>query len=251
MNRPWRFAKAVRILVVALGPPFAVFPIQAQQDPTPPAKVTASQPPVVTGPLLTPSASLLEPQDLRQRFVDYGIAAFGPRTLFAPALWAGIRMAHPPGSYPREWRLGAGVFGRNYGDGLARRASMETARFATAAFLHEDFRYRPSLSKNPMKRGLHALAFTFVDKSDSGRNRLALSNFAGAAASGFIGNLYLPPGLNNPGHAQTRAAIAFGGIALQNLLGEFLPELQRATRWWKSPFHRQPVPKWWTNVSGH
>ena len=59
-----------------------------------------------------------------------------------------------------------------------------------------------------MKRGLRALAFTFVDKSDSGRNRLASSNFEGAAASGFSGNLYLPPEMNIPGHARKRSTIA-------------------------------------------
>jgi hypothetical protein len=66
---------------------------------------------------------------------------------------------------------------------------------------------------NPWARAFHALAFTFVDKSDSGRNRIALANFAGAGASGFVGTLYLPPGYNNLSHAEARTAVSFAGIA--------------------------------------
>jgi hypothetical protein len=162
--------------------------------------------------------------------MDYAIVTVGPRSLFVPPAYAAARMADPPTAYPRDWRLGAGAFGRNYGAALAARTSLETARFLTAALLHEDFRYRPSISTNPFVRGFHALAFTFVDRSDSEHNRIAFANFAGAGASGFVGDLYMPAGFNNPGHAETRMAIAFGGFALQNLLREFTPDLLKATQ---------------------
>ena len=84
--------------------------------------------------------------------------------------------------------------------------------------MHEDFRYRPSTSRNPLARSFHAVAFTFVDKSDSGDNRIALANFVGVAAGGFVGELYLPPGYNNLSHAETRTAALFGSFAAQNLL---------------------------------
>jgi hypothetical protein len=84
----------------------------------------------------------------------------------------------------------------------------------TSAVLHEDFHYRPSTSRNPIARTFHALAFTFVDKSDSGHNQIAVSNFAGAGARGFAGNFYLPPGYNNLSHAETRTAFAFGTFAV-------------------------------------
>jgi hypothetical protein len=81
-----------------------------------------------------------------------------------------------------------GGYARNYGNALAPRASMDTARFLSGALLHEDFRYRPFSSKNPLVRSFHALAYTFVDRSDSGHNRIALANFVEAGASGFVGN---------------------------------------------------------------
>ena len=135
-----------------------------------------------------------------------------------------------------------------YVNGLAARSAMETGRFLTAALLKEDFRYRPSSSKNPFGRAAHAIAFTFVDKSDSGHNRLAISNFVAAGAGGFVGNLYLPRGFNDVSHAQTRMAIELGGLAGQNLLREFAPELLKLARKLHAPFPRVPLPEWWVKL---
>jgi hypothetical protein len=94
-----------------------------------------------------------------------------PSAFTAPAFRAGIRMANPPGKgtteYPSEWRQGAEAFGRNYGDTFAQQVTFQTARFATGVVTHEDPRYIPSRSHNVFTRSLHALTFTFVDRSDS------------------------------------------------------------------------------------
>ena len=245
------------VLVLVLGSFYASFPIKAQN---PPPLITPTVPkpqmspdlqvPVALAgdPWYAPVATSRGPQSMHERFMAYAIVAVGPRSLFGPVFSAAITMADPPGAYPRDWRLGAGAFGRNYGNALASRASQDTGRFLTGALLHEDFRYRPSTSKNPLVRGFHALAFTFVDKSDSGHNRVAVANFVGAGASGFVGNLYLPAGFNNLSHAETRTAFAFGGFAAQNLLREFIPDLLKATHNWHAPFPRIPVPEWWVKL---
>jgi hypothetical protein len=248
------------ILVFVLEYSFASFPTNAQ-NPSPvstptepkPQATPDLQPPVPTAgdPLYAPVVTSRGPQSLHERFMDYAIVTVGPRSLFVPPVYAAIHMADPPATYPRDWRLGAGAFGRNYGSALASRTSLETGRFLTAALLHEDFRYRPSTSKNPIVRTFHALAFTFVDKSDSEHNRIAFANFVGAGASGFVGNLYLPAGFNDLSHAETRTAIAFGGFAAQNLLREFTPELLKATRKWHTPFPRIPLPAWWVKLPAH
>jgi hypothetical protein len=177
--------------------------------------------------------------------MDYAIISVGPRALFGPALSAAIRMANPPAAYPRGWRDGANAYGRNFGDAMARHGARETARFATAAIFHEDFRYRPSPSKNVLARTAHALAFTFVDRSDSGRSQVAISNFAAAGANGFVGDLYLPRGFNNLSHAETRMAVAFGDLAAQNVLREFAPELTRVARKLRIRALDFPIPEWW------
>jgi hypothetical protein len=214
----------------------------AQSGANPGAKLP--QPPALGDPLFAPIATP-GPQSLSERFMDYAVLAFGPRALVAPLFPAALRMIDAPNAYPRAWKDGAGAFGRNYGDFLATQTTRETGRFVTAALLHEDFRYRPSRSKNALARGFHALAFTFVDKSDSGHDRIAVANFAGAGAAGFVGNLYLPAGFNNASHAETRVAIAFGTFAGQNLLREFAPDLAKITHKLHLPRFRNPVPEWW------
>ena len=157
-----------------------------------------------------------------------------PSALTAPAFRAGIRMANPPGKgatqYPPEWRQGAEAFGRNYGDAVAQRVTFQTARFATGVITHEDPRYIPSSSHNVLARSLHALTFTFVDRSDSGRAMPAFSNFVGATAAGFVGNAYLPSGFNNATHAGQRAILQFGFTAAGNLFREFAPQMPKPVR---------------------
>ncbi len=123
-----------------------------------------------------------------------------PSVFTAPAFRAGIRMANPPGKgatqYPPEWRQGAEAFGRH----------------------------------NVLARSLHALTFTFVDRSDSGRPMPAFSNFVGATAAGFVGNAYLPSGFNNATHAGQRATLQFGFTAAGNLFREFAPQMPTPVR---------------------
>jgi hypothetical protein len=157
-----------------------------------------------------------------------------PSVFTGPAFRAGIRMANPPGKgatqYPPEWRQGAGAFGRNYGDAFAQRVTFQTARFATGVITHEDPRYIPSSSRNVLARSLHALTFTFVDRSDSRRAMPAFSNFVGATAAGFVGNAYLPSGFNNATHAGQRATLQFGFTAAGNLFREFAQQMPRPVR---------------------
>jgi hypothetical protein len=208
------------------------------------AQTTPVPLPAVGDPLYAPIAAA--PENAHQKLIDLMIVTMGPHALFAPAFSAAIRMANPPDQYPRAWKDGAGAYGRNFGASLASRTSLETGRYVTGALLHEDFRYRPSTSTRPAARFFHAVAFAVVDKSDSGHNRLAVANFVGAGAGGFVGELYLPKGYNNLSHAEAKAAFEFGGMMGQNVLREFAPDLARITRKLKLPFPRVPIPEWWT-----
>ena len=163
-----------------------------------------------------------------------GETYLNPSFLTAPAFRAGIRMANPPGhfptAYPAYWRQGSGGFGRNYGDAMAQRVSFETARFATAALTREDPRYAPSSSHSVLVRSLHAFSYTFIDLSDGGHSLPAFSNFAGAAAAGFVGNTYLPPGFSNVTHAGQRATLQFAFFGAGNLYREFAPQMPKPLR---------------------
>ncbi len=168
--------------------------------------------------------------DFGEKAAYFGKTTLTFDTLLGAAATAGFVMAEPPGHYPRAWRDGGGAFGRNLGDASAVTGTLLTTKFLAGAALGEDPRYFPSHSTNPVARIAHALAFTFVDKSDHGANRLALSSFAGAAASGFVGEAYLPNGFNDSVHAYQRCFIAFGVLGFRNIVYEFRPELRAAER---------------------
>ena len=197
-------------------------------------------------PFFAPVATSGAPQNLQQRFMDYTVVTFGPRALLAPLLGSAITMLHPPTGYTGGMARRHGSLRQDLRELDCDAHLRATARFLTAAVLHEDFRYRPSTSKNPLTRSLHAVAFAFVDKSDSGSDRIAISNFAASAVDGFTPNLYLPPGYNNLSRAETRMAIAIGGLAARNLTREFAPDLFGLTRKLHGPFPRVPIPVWWT-----
>jgi len=176
------------------------------------------------------------------KFTIYTHQTFGPPALILPAFKAGIGMANPTNHYPGEWKDGAGAFGRLYGDSIAMVTSQRTARFLTGLALHEDPRYVRSNSKNPLVRTVHAVAFTFIDKTDSGKNTIAFSNFAGAAAGGFVGSAYLPHGYNDLTHAEQRMAMQFTSIAIQNVAAEFQPQWGPLVRKLRI---NKIIPEWW------
>jgi hypothetical protein len=91
-------------------------------------------------------------------------------------------------------------------------------------------------------RTAHALAFTFAEKTDSGRNTIAFSNFAGAAAGGFVGRAYLPHGYDDLTHAEQRMASQFMSIALQNVAAEFQPQWGPIVRKLRI---QKIIPGWW------
>jgi hypothetical protein len=178
------------------------------------------------------------------KFTIYTHQTFGPPAVIFPAITAGMGMANPRSHYPREWKDGPGAFGRLYGDTLAMATSQRTARFLTGVALHEDPRYVRSNSKNPLMRTMHAVAFTFIDKTDSGRNTIAFSNFAGAAAGGFVGSAYLPHGYNDLTHAEQRMAFQFTSIAVQNIAAEFQPQWGPLVRKLRI---NKILPEWWVS----
>ena len=147
-------------------------------------------------------------------------------TLIGPLFMAVPEFSKPPAGYPTQWRKGPAAFGRLYGDALAIETVQQTSKFLTGLALHEDLRYSPAASRNPLRRAVHAITFTAFDRSDSGRTTFAASNFLGAAAGGFVGNAYLPRGYDDTSHAVTRMGIQFGFMVAENLVNEFRPELR-------------------------
>ncbi len=217
------------------------FPRLEAQAQAPPPSPSISGKHVNKYPVLPPGLTRT-PLTLQDKFRIYEHKTFGPPAVILPAFGTGLGMINPPSKYPKEWKDGAGAFGRNYGYRLADRTSRDTAQFFTGALLHEDPRYLRSTSTNPFARTLHALAFTVLDKTDSGRTTFATSNFASAAAGGFVGMGILPHGYDDVTHAEQHIASEFLQIGIGNVLTEFEPQWGP---WAKKLRIPKILPAWW------
>jgi len=192
-------------------------------------------------PILSPRLTRA-PLTIQNKFLIYAHKTFGPPAVILPAFGAGLGMLNPPSKYPKEWKDGAAAFGRNYGYRVADHTSRNTAQFLTGTLLHEDPRYLRSTSSNPVVRTVHALVFTIFDKTDSGRTTFAASNFASAAAGGFVGMGILPDGYNDVTHAEQHMASEFLQIGIGNVLTEFEPQWGP---WAKKLRIPKILPGWW------
>jgi hypothetical protein len=173
------------------------------------------------------SVAIDVPLTLHDRFVLETKTTFGPSAFAVPAAEAAVTMADPPSQFPREWKDGGGAFGRIYGADFARHTTAGVTHFGVAAIVREDPRYAPSASTNLGVRFFHAVAFTIVDRSDSGRRTLAASNLAGSLAGGFVGMAFYPDGFNDSTHALQRSLLELGNFGGHNLIAEFSPEMVR------------------------
>jgi hypothetical protein len=199
-------------------------PDPAQQAAQQPAQPASNNPtPMDTTATVHPSHFL----SLRERFLLQSHTTFGPITFISPAGEAAITMAHPPDHYPREWRDGGGAYARNYGSEFARHSAGGLGHFATAFVDGEDPRYFRSVNQNFGRRAAHSMIFTLFDRTNSGHRTVALSNIAGSAAAGFVGNLWEPDGFNDNTHALQRSALEFGTFGAANLFAEFSPDISR------------------------
>jgi hypothetical protein len=214
---------------------------QAQaRDPFPPP-ATVSETHVNPYPVLPPGLTRT-PLTFQDKFRIYEHKTFGPPAVILPAFGAGLGIINPPSKYPKEWKDGAEAFGKNYGYRVADHTSRNTAQFLAGDLLHEDPRYLRSTSTNPFRRTVHALVFTVFDKTESGRTTFAASNFASAAAGGFVGMGILPDGYNDVTHAEQHIASEFLQIGIGNVLTEFEPQWGP---WAKKLRIPKVLPAWW------
>jgi hypothetical protein len=87
---------------------------QTQDQSNPPS--SSSQPQDQNSALLFLPVKSPRSPSFGNKFTIYAHQAFGPPAVIFPAFGAGMAMANPKKNYPREWKDGAGAFGRQYGD---------------------------------------------------------------------------------------------------------------------------------------
>lgn len=128
------------------------------------------------------------------------------------------------------WGRGTDRFTNHLVASFAQRLATYGIQGAAAAALHEDLRYRPSLSRNLWKRSGHALLSTFVIETPRGPD-LLLANIVAAVGSGMVINATLP-GRENSYHpgAWKFTGRNLLGFAEGNLWNEFKPDIKNFLR---------------------
>ena len=176
------------------------------------------------------AAVALEPSTMETKVKWLADRTVRPEVLLPLAIAAAYTMLSPPARMPREWRTGAGGFGRQYGHFVAMNSTTYATTFAVASLTGEDPRYHPSADKTFGKRLGHALGSAFVGYSDDGKRRPAFSLWAGTVAGGFISKTYMPPGFNDTVHAYQNSMLQFGRVVGGNVTLEFRSEIRAAAR---------------------
>jgi hypothetical protein len=154
-------------------------------------------------------------------------ATYGPGPLLNMAAWAGLNQWR---DFPTQWGQGMEGYGRRFASRVGQSTLNNSIRFGVGAALREDPRYFPSERKGVLPRIGHALAYTFVARTDSGGRTFAVSHFAGALGSAFISNSWYPAGVDDTNHALGRAGITVAVDAGMNVVREFWPDVKRVFR---------------------
>ena len=140
------------------------------------------------------------------------------------------------------WGHGTDDYTNHLVSSFTRRVVTYGIQAGAAAALHEDLRYKPSLSQNVWKRAGHALRSTVVLETPRG-NDIAFANIVAAVGSAEIINA-TRPGQENPTQENLShwgvwnlAGANMLGFAEGNLWNEFKPDVKHFVR--TKLLHRQ------------
>jgi hypothetical protein len=128
------------------------------------------------------------------------------------------------------WGRGIDGFTNHLTASFTQRVMTYGLQSGAAAVLHEDVRYKPSLSSNVWKRAAHALTSTVILETPRGGD-IAIANIVAAVGSGIAVNKF-HPGREisaRPG-AWNLAALNLLGFAQGNLWTEFKPDIKHLVR---------------------
>jgi hypothetical protein len=133
------------------------------------------------------------------------------------------------------WGRGADNYTNHLVASFSQRLVTYGIQSGAAAALHEDLRYRASLSRSPWKRSAHALMSTLILETPRG-NDIAFANIVAAVGSAVVINAVRPgqedpagANFNHPGVLDL-AGRNLLGFAEGNLWNEFKPDIEHFLR---------------------
>lgn len=151
---------------------------------------------------------------------------FQPITLFTASYNAALSQAEDDDpKYGQGW----GPYAQRFGAAITRESTQTL--FSDAVFpvlFREDPRYyREGEEYSFLHRSLYAASRVVITRTDSGRNTPNLSMFAGRASAAALTQLYYPPASQSGSAVYMGVVNALGGVAINNLVREFWPEIRR------------------------
>jgi hypothetical protein len=166
--------------------------------------------------------SLLSPHDKFRLFVRNAI---DPYTLGYTAFAAGLAQANNDLS---GYGQGAAGYGKRLGAGLADEASAGFfTTFVFPSLLNQDPRYFRQGSGPFKYRLAHAMIRPVVTRKGSGGHAFNWSGLLGSIAASSLSNAYYPAGDRGPGPTFRRVGWGIPFSAIDHLIDEFGPDLER------------------------
>lgn len=160
-----------------------------------------------------------EPMSTKLKFKLAGRSLVDPAALLLVAGTAGAE--HYNGTYP-DYGPGIEGYGKRFG---AAYGDTVTGRMVGSAILptllHQDPRYFYQGSGSIASRSLHAVASTFITRSDKGTTQINFSHLGGSLAAGAVANAYHPPASRGLGLTFETFGITTGANMIGNLIREF------------------------------
>ena len=172
----------------------------------------------------------------RQKFKMFAETTIDPVTFVGAGASAGFSQWQNDDS---SWGQGAEGYGKRYAAAFTdSTASNFFGQFLYPVIFRQDPRYYRKGNGDTGARMGHALAHTFVTRSDAGNSAPNYSLWATTASTVALANLYHPGNDRGFPPAATRVGISIGEAMANNLLKEFWPEIVHKLR---LPFRNRPV----------
>ncbi|MBO0862141.1 MAG: hypothetical protein J2P21_27335 [Chloracidobacterium sp.] len=134
---------------------------------------------------------------------------------------------------PPEWKLGAEGYGRRFASRFGTNFLQDSIVALGAAALHEEPRYISSSRKGFFHRSEHALFFTLVTYTNSGKLTPAFAQIGSTYAASMLSTYWLPKRYSPLGDGVRDANLQMGFNGAFNLIEEFWPEIKGITRVFK------------------
>lgn len=176
--------------------------------------------------------------DNGEKFMLFAKTTFEPVTFMGAGVSAGYSQWQ---NDDREWGQGAAGYGKRYAAAFTDRITRNFFRkFFYPVIFQQDPRYFRQGHGTTKQRFGHAVAHTFVARSDSGRPMLNYSLWTGTVSTVAVENLYHPGEDRGFSSAARRTGVSIGTSMGFDILREFWPEVVRKLH---LPFReRQVVP---------